>query len=74
MSRIIDREGTSMAEENGKNGKKVRRLQGRTEPSHEISELGRQLREISDKALAAGTKVLSGDQINELVAEIRGGR
>lgn len=60
-----------MAVENGRNGKKSRRVQRRTEPGPEISELGRRLREISDKALATGTKVLSGHEIHELVAAIR---
>lgn len=38
----------------------------------EASTLGQRLREISDKALASGTKVLSADEISEYVAEIRG--
>ncbi len=37
-----------------------------------VSELGRHLRELSDKALASGTSRLTNKQIHQLVAEIRG--
>lgn len=38
-----------------------------------ISPLGQRLREISDRALAAGTVRLSHDQIEKMIAEIRSG-
>lgn len=63
-----------MAARNGKQGKNGKRLEGRQEPQPKISELGRLLREISDQALASGTKVLSPDAIHELLCEIRGGQ
>jgi hypothetical protein len=63
-----------VAERNGKNGKNGKRLARPAEPSPEISKLGQRLREISDEALASGTKTLSSDEIHELLCEIRGGR
>jgi hypothetical protein len=36
------------------------------------SDLGRRLRELSDKALASGIDTLSTEQIHELIAEVRG--
>jgi len=62
-----------MAERNGKNGRNERPLQ-RAAQVPEISKLGQRLREISDRALASGTKVLSADEIHERLCEIRGGR
>ena len=65
-----------MADRNGKNGRNGRNgkpLQ-RVPQVPEISKLGQRLREISEKALASGTRVLSADEIHERLAEIRGGR
>lgn len=75
MSMIIDRgEFLSMAGRNGKNGKNGKHLEKPMEPTTKVvSRLGQRLREISDRALASGTKVLSLDQIHELLSEIRGG-
>jgi len=39
----------------------------------EMSEVAKRLRRISDRALAAGVKVLSRDQIQTLIRETRGG-
>jgi hypothetical protein len=39
-----------------------------------VSKLGKRLREISDKALASGTKTLSHAEIQRLISEVRGGR
>jgi hypothetical protein len=36
------------------------------------SDLGRRLRELSDKALASGIETLSTEHIHELIAEVRG--
>jgi hypothetical protein len=60
-----------MAERNGKNGKSSGRSPARIPKT---STLGQRLRELSDKALASGTKTLSHAQIQNLVWEIRGGR
>jgi hypothetical protein len=38
-----------------------------------ISTLGKRLRELSDQALASGTKPLSYEQIEKAIAEIRNG-
>lgn len=37
-----------------------------------VSRLGQRLRELSDKALASGTRTLSTEQIHKLIAEVRG--
>lgn len=63
----------SMAEGNGKNGKNGKRLQRAPAPAAKISKFGQRLREMSDKALASGTKVLSSEEIHQLLCEIRGG-
>jgi hypothetical protein len=60
-----------MTERNGKDGGKS--LQSGSETPR-ISKLGRRLREISDQALATGTKVLSAEEIQSRVVELRGGR
>jgi len=39
----------------------------------QVSKLGKRLREISDKALASGVKVLSRDEIRKVLLEVRGG-
>jgi hypothetical protein len=39
----------------------------------EISKLGQRLRSISDKALASGVKVLSREEIRNVLLETRGG-
>lgn len=62
-----ERNGSSR---NGKNGKALQRAPG----TPRISKLGQRLREISDEALASGTKVLTADQIHDRRVEIRGGR
>ena len=65
-----------MPEKNGKNGKNGgngKHLERSAGPTPRISELGRRMREISDRALASGTKVLSPDEIDALLSEIRGG-
>ena len=38
-----------------------------------VSNLGRQLREISDQALASGTKTLTLDEIHGVISRARGG-
>jgi hypothetical protein len=70
---IIDRGDLLMAGRNGKNGRNGKPLQRAPEPP-KVSRLGQLLREISDKALASGTRVLSADEIHDRLAEIRGGR
>jgi len=59
-----------MAERNGKNGNNKKQLQGSQDVK--VSTLGQKLREISDKALASGTKILSIDEIHQLICEARG--
>jgi len=55
-----------------------RRVQGRPAPRasvntrSEVSDLGRRLRELSDKALASGTKALSYEEVRRLLSEVRG--
>jgi hypothetical protein len=39
----------------------------------QVSKLSKRLREISDKALASGMKVLSRDEIRKVLLEARGG-
>ena len=54
---------------NGANGKNQAKVGG----TQKISKLGQQLREISDQALASGTKTLSLDEIHRVISEARGG-
>jgi len=37
-----------------------------------VSDLGKRLREISDKALASGVRTLSSEEIGRMVSEARG--
>jgi len=37
-----------------------------------VSRLGQRLRELSDKALATGTKTLTTEQIHQQISEVRG--
>ena len=55
-----------------KNG--AQRQDERSSPSltDKVSNLGRRLRELSDKALASGTNTLSNDEIHALISEVRG--
>jgi hypothetical protein len=70
---IIDKEGDSiMADRNGKNGKNGKGLRRASEAPVKTSALGQKLREISDQALASGTRVLSIDEIHQLICEARG--
>jgi hypothetical protein len=66
----LTKEVLIMAERTGKNGKPLQRAA----ETPTISKLGQRLREISDKALASGTKTLSLDEIHDYLAEVRGGR
>lgn len=52
----------------GKNGRPIR-----SASPPEISKLGQRLRAISDKALASGVKVLSREEIRDVLLETRGG-
>jgi hypothetical protein len=61
-----------MADRKGENGKNGKRLQRTSEAGIKASDLGRKLRAISDEALASGTKVLSIDEIHQLICEVRG--
>jgi hypothetical protein len=45
--------------------------QNGAEPTKQ-SDLGRRLRELSDRALASGIETLSTEQIHELISEVRG--
>jgi hypothetical protein len=54
---------------NGSNGKNEPKAG--TQPK--ISRLGQQLREISDQALASGTKTLSLEEIHGVISKARGG-
>lgn len=62
-----------MAQRNGRDPKNGNRLERPAVPSAKVSKLGQRLRELSDKALASGTKVLSSEEIHQLLCEIRGG-
>jgi hypothetical protein len=59
MGKVIKQNGNG----NAKGGELVRG----------ISPLGQRLREISDRALAAGVKTLSREEIQKAVLEARGG-
>jgi hypothetical protein len=57
-----------------KNGSQQRDLEKSrgTPNTQKVSKLGQRLRELSDKALASGTKTLSLEQIQQLISDIRG--
>ena len=40
--------------------------------TQKVSKLGQRLREISDRALASGTKTLSYEEVRRLISEVRG--
>ena len=47
-------------------------LSSRRTSTPKVSKLGQRLRELSDKALASGTRTLSPEQIRQRISEIRG--
>jgi hypothetical protein len=62
-----------MAErENGSQVQKQTTLKTAKAYRPEVSDFGRRLRQLSDKAIASGTPTLSHDQIRRLLSEVRG--